>query len=85
MLSVWELNRCGRSTHRNNKYGKPIIISFIMKKKLNNGPKGRKHENKNKWEDGYKGLETKTGNVPSPGSLVLRRTYCVNSTPICFH
>ena len=56
-----------------------------MKKKLNNRPKGRNQENKNIWLDGYKNFETKVGNVPSPGSLRLRRTYCVNSTPICVY
>jgi len=54
-----------------------------MKKKINKGAKGRNKENKDIREDGYKNLETKIGNVHSPGLLPVPRKYCVNSTPIC--
>jgi hypothetical protein len=30
------------------------VTSFIKKKEINNGAKGRNHENKDKWENGYK-------------------------------
>jgi hypothetical protein len=40
---------------------------------------------KHKWENGHNKLETKIEKVSSPGLLGVRRTYCVNSTPICVH
>jgi len=61
------------------------VTSFIKKKKINNGAKGRNQEDKDNWEDGYNKLEIKIAKVSSPGLLHVRRTYCVNSTPICIH
>jgi hypothetical protein len=58
---------------------------FHKEKKINNGAKGRNQENKDKWEDGYNKLETKISEVYSPGLLGVRRTNCVNLTPICVH
>jgi len=41
--------------------------------------------NKGMWEDEYNKIETKIARVSSPGVLAVRRTYSVNSAPICVH
>ena len=45
----------------------------------------RNQEGIDNWEDEHNKLETKITTVSSPGVLAVRRTYCVNSAPVCVH
>jgi hypothetical protein len=60
------------------------VTRFIKKQEIYKGAK-EEIKNKDKWEDGYKNLQKKKVTVSSSGLLRVRRTYCVNPTPIFVH